>query len=156
MPLKLEEIGENLPDKARNYQKKLGINTTGKALYPYEHIDSVSKFKLEKFPSIEDFTSSLSGPVKEAEYNQAKAYFDNNCTTFKDYHDTYLNLDVVVLADRLIYWRDLLMKHFQIDLLKCASLPAAAKNCMMQLCRPKISLINGARSFRGVFYCTGL
>ena len=141
LPLKLEEIGKNLPSKARNYLNTICRDAPGKGLYPYEFIDSISKFDLKEFPSINDFTSSISGSVSKEQYDEAKTYFDNNCNTFKDYHDTYLNLDVAILADGLIYWRDLLMTHFQVDLLQCASLPAAAKNCMLQMCRPTISLI---------------
>ena len=141
LPLKLEEVGRNLPHQARIYQRKIGKESDGKGLYPYEFVDSISKFDVKDFPSIEEFTSSISGAIKQDEYDKSKAFFDKNCKTFKEYHDYYLNLDVAILADALIYWRKLLMTHFQVDLLKCASLPAAAKNCMLQLCRPRISLI---------------
>lgn len=142
LPLSLEELGENLPKDACYYQTLLNKDKSlGKSIYPYEHIDGIHRLEETEFPPIECFTSSLSGAVNKKLYEDKRNYFTKNCTSLKDFHRDYLVSDVAVLADALVHWQMLIDNQFNIDLLQCSSLPAASKECMLQICRPSLHLI---------------
>ena len=72
-----------------------------KGFYPYEHIDSIERFKENKLPDISKFysTSKQEG-ISEEEYKHAQNVWNTyNCKTLKDYHNLYLKTDVLFLAD---------------------------------------------------------
>ena len=64
-----------------------------KGVYPYDYMDSFDRFDGTKLPSQDAFFSKLSGsPCSDSEYTQL------DCRTMADYHDIYLQLDVLLLA----------------------------------------------------------
>ena len=72
-------------------------------MYPYDYMDDFDKFKEDGLPSIENFYSKLTGEdISDEDYNHAKNVWEEfKCKTTGDYHDLYLNADVLILADVL-------------------------------------------------------
>ena len=61
--------------------------------YPYEYMNNFEKFK-EELPSKEKFYSLLTGKkVSDKVWNKFEM------KTMKDYHDLYLQFDVLILSD---------------------------------------------------------
>ena len=60
-PMAIAKLAKNIPDDKLFHvsKEKYPDEEFGKNIYPYEHIDSVSKFKNKKFPSIKHFESSI-------------------------------------------------------------------------------------------------
>lgn len=71
-----------------------------KGVYPYEYMDSFSKFK-EQLPPIENFYSKLNDESVTAEdYKHAQEVWEKfNCKIMGDYHDIYLRSDFTLLGD---------------------------------------------------------
>ena len=72
-----------------------------KGVYPYEWMDDKENFKLEGLPARKDFYSRLKmSGISKADYKHAQEVCKQfKCKTFQDYHDLYLNSDVLLLAD---------------------------------------------------------
>ena len=64
---------------------------------PYNYMDSFDKFEETKLPFKDAFFSKLSGnPCSESEYTHAtRVCTAFGCRTIADYHDIYLQLDVL-------------------------------------------------------------
>ncbi len=79
-----------------------------KGFYPYEWVDNDSKLNHEVLPDIKDFYSSLKNEsLTEENYDHAKNVYEQlNCKTYKDYHMTYLECDVLLLADVFEHFRN--------------------------------------------------
>ena len=79
---------------------------------------SLEKLKCKKLPSYEDFVSKLRGNISHEDYVKAvRAWILFKCKTFKDYHDLYLDLDVMGLADIIENFRDLCLRDYGLDII---------------------------------------
>lgn len=74
-----------------------------KGFYPHEFVDSDDKLNYPELPPKESFCSKLSQANKsDQNYLHAQNVYDKlNCRSFKDYHSTYLQCEVLILADVL-------------------------------------------------------
>ena len=72
-----------------------------KGIYPYEYMDSWDRFEQIELPSKELFYSKLNlSEISELDYKHAeKVWKEFECRDLGDYHDLYLNSDVLLLAD---------------------------------------------------------
>ena len=76
-----------------------------KGIYPYEYMDSFERFGEIQLPEKEEFYSSLSGKgISDEEHAHAHAHAQEvwtkfGCQTLGDYHDLYVDTDVLLLAD---------------------------------------------------------
>ena len=66
-----------------------------RGVYPYAYMDSFDRFEETELPPQDAFFNKLSGsPCSDSEYAHA-----TGCETMADYHDIYLQLDVLLPAD---------------------------------------------------------
>ena len=105
-----------------------------KGVFPYDWFDSIDKFDYNKLPSIDDFDNKLCGSydiyeenkkrigdcknvkISDDEYSRANKVWDVfDCTTFENYHDTYLYSDVLLLADIFEKFRDMSIETYGLD-----------------------------------------
>ena len=72
-----------------------------KGTYPYEFMDGPEKFKLRELPPREKFYSSLTEKTaSEEDYARPQqVWTEFHISNMKEYHDLYLPLDVLLLAD---------------------------------------------------------
>ena len=88
-----------------------------KGVYPYEYMDSMSKFDEKKLPTIDNFYSRLnSSGISKEDYAHAKKLWE----FFKrkdlgDYHDVYVQADVIQLSDVFVNFRSLCLKEYELD-----------------------------------------
>jgi len=69
-------------------------------------------------PSKEKFYSSLTEKsISNEDYTHARDDWQAfNMNTFKDYHDLYMTIDVLQLTDVFENFKDICLKHYQLDL----------------------------------------
>ena len=69
--------------------------------YPYEYVDGRDKFLLTELSPIDAFCSSLSDEsITPEKYERAQRVLrEFSIENMQQYHDLYLNLDVLLLAD---------------------------------------------------------
>ena len=141
LPLSLKELGNQLSEEDCILQRKFGIQCGtkyGKGVYPYEWLDTTDKFSNTAFPLYEDFASSLSGLPPKADYDAALAFFNSNCATFKDYHLYYLQSDVLILADALQKFSQMIHKLTGMFLTRAMSIPQASYAGLWHHCKLEV------------------
>ena len=121
MASSLEKLAENLYDKEDKYKCVHSMKSIypdhyellcRKGFYPYEWVDDISKLDHIRLPPIEAFDNKLTQSKASPEnYEHAKNVYDKlNCSSFKDYHLTYLKCDVLLLADVFEQFRKVCFK----------------------------------------------
>ena len=88
-----------------------------KGVYPYEYVDSFSKFDETSLPPMEAFYSQLSeSGISFNDYNHAKNVWKAfKINTLGEYHDLYLKIDVMLLADVFEAFRTTAIKNYGLD-----------------------------------------
>ena len=88
-----------------------------KGVYPYEYMDSFEKFDEKELPAREQFYSSIKKEhICEEDYEHAQTVFRKfGMSSLGDYHDLYLKLDVVLLADVFEAFRNLCLNRYGMD-----------------------------------------
>lgn len=85
-----------------------------KGLFPYKWFDSFDKFDETSLPPPDqwynEMTNTLIDPTEAY-----KEWKENKFTTFKEYHDYYMKLDVMLLCDVFEEFRRTCVKAFKID-----------------------------------------
>ena len=111
MSSSLDNLIKNIPNDNKVFLKSLSKTDTEfeymnkKGYFPYEWLDSIDKLKLPITElKKEHFNNRLKlEALKDDEWDYIqKLIKDLNITTFEEYHDFYLNIDVNCLADVLI------------------------------------------------------
>ena len=71
-----------------------------KGVYPYEYMDSWERFNETSLPPKKDFYSELIlEDISDKDYLHAQKVFKEYCTDMGDYHDLYVQTDILLLAD---------------------------------------------------------
>lgn len=96
-----------------------------KGQFPYEYFDHPCRFLETALPPIESFHNTLRNEeCSLSKYQHAQDVWSQlKCETFQDYHDIYLLLDVVLLADIFENFRLICMQENGLEPLKYISLP---------------------------------
>lgn len=99
-----------------------------KGIYPYEFMDGVDKFDMTELPPRDKFYSKLKEEgVTDEQYGRAQgAWRKLGCKTMKDYHNFYLKMDVLLLADVFENFRSMCMSNFGLDPANYYTLPGFA------------------------------
>ena len=108
MSSSLDKLVSNLPRQSLRYTskrfegEKLDLMAR-KGVYPYDYMDSFDKFN-EKLPSKEEFHSILNDKdISDEDYKHAQNVWKTfKLKTMGEYHDLYLQSDILLLADRCI------------------------------------------------------
>ena len=122
MATSLEKLVNNLPkDDCIN----LGLYYSGdkfnllarKGVYPYEYTDSLEKLKETTLPPKEAFYSRLNVEgISDEDYAHAqKVWKTFKMEYFKDYHELYNKVDVLLLADVFENFRNICLKNYELD-----------------------------------------
>lgn len=107
----------------------------GKGVYPYEYVTSSKVFQEKSLPPHAAFNSTLRGSnITQEEYDYCLKCWDFlKCVEFGDYHDFYLKLDVLLLAEVWSAFVDLSYETHGLDPSHCISLPQFSWQCMLKM-----------------------
>ena len=102
---------------ARQKTKALKL-LTRKGVFCYEHFQSLEEMtNARNLPTREEFYSELNEKhISEADYAFAKNVFTFfKCKNVTDYMMLYCSLDVALLCETFLQYRNMVMEHFQLD-----------------------------------------
>ena len=114
-----------------------------KGVYPYEYMDGWDKFNEKLIPSKESFYSSLTlENITEIDYIHANNIFK----TFKlnnlgDYHDLYVKIDTLLLADVFENFRKACIETYELDPAHFISLPGLAWQACLKKAGVELELL---------------
>ena len=99
-----------------------------KGVYPYEYMDHWDRFNEEKLPNKSDFYSSLNMEnISEIDYRHTLKVFNKfNIKNLGEYHDLYVQIDTILLADVFESFRNLCLNTYGLDPAYFLSLPGLA------------------------------
>ena len=112
------------------------------------HIDlvrrkGVERFNETKLPSQDAFFNKLSGSsCSDIDYAHASRVWDAfSCETIADYHDVYLQLDVLLLAGFFEKFRGTCLDFYSLDPLHYCTTPGLALDAALRMSRVELELI---------------
>ena len=119
----LESLVKNLPKEsfknltARHENPEELELVMRKGVFPYDWFDSFDKLSETELPPIEAFYSKLNGThISEEDWSHAQKVWEVfNMCNMRDYHDLYLETDVLLLADVFENFRDVCMLNYKLD-----------------------------------------
>ena len=147
-PQSLHVLSKTLEDDEFKYLAETCIGDSfefirRKRVYPYDHMDSSDRFEETELPSSADFLNQLSGDAcSGVDYAHAVRVWDAfNCETLVDYHDVYLQLDVLLLSDLFEKFRKTCLNYYRLDPVHYYTIPGLAWDAALGMSKVKLELI---------------
>ena len=114
-----------------------------KGVYPYDYMDTPSKFNDTELPEREEFYSKLNDTnISEDDYQHAKDVWNTfNLKNMGEYHDLYLKTDILLLVDVFESFRKTCLAYYKLDPLHYISAPGLAWDAMLKMTGINLELI---------------
>ena len=115
-----------------------------KGIYPYEWFDNISKFDETSLPPKSAFFSKLNNAnISDEDFSFAQSVWAKyNCKNMGDYHDLYLSVDVLLLADIMESFRSLCLDIYKLDPCHYVSSPSLAFDAMLKHTSVELELLS--------------
>ena len=116
---------------------------TRKGVYPYEYMDSWDKFEETQLPPKEAFDSNLNmSSISEKDYQHAQRVWDAfKISNLGEYHDLYLETDVMLLANVFEAFRNTCLRHYSLDPAHFYTAPGLAWQACLKKAGIKLELL---------------
>ena len=148
MSSSLDKLVSNLREEDLTYTStafygyKLDLMSK-KVVYPYDFMDSMDKFENKELPKIEDFYSTLNEEhISEKDYIHAKEVWNAfRIKNMGEYHDLYLQSDVLLLTDVFENFRNTCMQYYGLDPCHYFTSPGLSWDAMLKMTKVKLELM---------------
>ena len=106
-------------------------------------MDNFDRFEDTELPPQSAFFNMLSGDAcSDADYAHAVRIWDAfDCETLGDYHDVYLQLDVLLLADFFAKFRRTCLNYYKLDPVHYYTTPGLAWDSALRMSKVNLELI---------------
>ena len=149
MSSSLDKLAGNLEDRDFIYTKDyftypIQFNLMKrKGVYPYDYMDSFSKFNDRELPKREEFYSQLTDEgISEDAYSHAQNVWNTfNLQNMGEYHDLYLKTDILLLTDVFENFRKTCLTYYKLDPLHYITSPGLAWDAMLKMTGINLELI---------------
>ena len=149
LPSSLDKLASNLTsDKLHNlrncYPEENEFQLLqNKGLYPYDYIDDETKLSSEQIPTKLDFYNKLKDEhISDENYKHFKHVWKVfKCKKFKDYHELYLKVDTLLLADIFENFRNTCMNTYQLDPVHYFTAPGLSFDSLLKYTKIKLDYI---------------
>jgi len=107
----------NFKHLKKHYAEKQLDSLLRKGIFPYDYFNNISVLNETSLPPKEKFYSSLiEKGISDEDYEHAqKIWREFNIKTFREYHDLYMKVDVIQLADVFENFRNVCLEHYKLD-----------------------------------------
>ena len=104
-------------------------------MYPYEYFSSYDSIKNSQFPPKDAFYWRLSEThiLNEDHKHGSDVFKFFNCKNMDDYMKLYYGLDVILLAEIFVKYREMVMKHFELDPIYYLGIPGLSFDIMLKM-----------------------
>ena len=114
-----------------------------KGVYPYEYMDCAERMKETTLPAQDQFFSHLTDEhISSQDYSHAQevwAKFDMH--RMHNYHDLYLETDVILLADVFEEFRKMSLNFYKLDPLHYVSSPGLSWDACLKMTNVTLELL---------------
>ena len=114
-----------------------------KGVYPYEYVDNWEIFDETSLPNKESFYSNLNMEnIDDIDYRHGNNVFKRfKLKNLGEYHDLYLEVDTLLLADVFENFRNTCLKIYELDPAHFLSLPGLAWQACLKKTNIKLELL---------------
>ena len=117
-----------------------------KGVYPYDLMDSMEKFEIKELPKIEEFNEKH---ISEKDYNHAKEVLNAfRIKNMGEYHDLYLQSDVLLLTDVFENFRNTCMQYYGLDSCHYFTSPGLSWDAMLKMTKVKLELMTDINTYQ--------
>jgi hypothetical protein len=115
-----------------------------KGVYPYDYMNGFDKLEEMQLPAKEGFYSRLNDEdISDEEYEHAqKVWKTFNMKSMRDYHDLYMETDVILLADVFENFRDICMESYDLDPCWYYTSPGLAWDACLKMTKIELELLS--------------
>ena len=154
MSSSLDKLVSNLPKEALIYTsqkfkgKELDLMSQ-KGVYPYDFMDSFDKFN-EKLPPKKEFYSVLNDEhISDEDYTHAQNVFHTfSLKNMGEYHDLYLESDILLLADVFENFRKTCLQYYKLDPCHYFTSPGLSWDAMLKMTKMQLELMTDIDMFQ--------
>ena len=151
----LEKLVSNLPKETLKYTSqrfkcdKFDLMIR-KGVYPYDYMDSFDKFEDTVLPTKDQFYSLLNDEhISDEDYQHAKNVWKMfSMKNMGDYHDLYLQSDILLLADVFENFRKTCLEYYKLDPCHYFTSPALSWDAMLKMTDIKLELMTDIDMFQ--------
>ena len=113
-----------------------------KGVYPYDYMNDFNKFNDTMLPSHESFYSKLNkSNIDKEDYERAKLVWSTfKINNMREYHDLYLKLDILLLADIFENFRAVSINTYKLDPCHYYTAPGLAWDAALLLSNVKLDV----------------
>ena len=134
-------------ERFENVKKRFDVNfdmLLRKGVFPYDWFNSLEKLDETQLPPKEAFHSKLNNSnITGDDFEHAlKVWEYFKMTTFREYHDLYMKLDVLLLTDVFANFRSLCLKNYGLDPCWYFTAPGLAWDACLKKTDVKLELLN--------------
>ena len=154
MSSSLEKLVSNMPRESLKYTSKQFKCTKldlmiRKGVYPYDYMDSFDKFN-DKLPRKEEFYSILNDEhISDEDYKHAQDVWNTfSLKNMGEYHDLYLQSDILLLADVFENFRKTCLEYFKLDPCHYFTSPGLSWDAMLKMTDIKLELMTDIDMFQ--------
>ena len=145
----LDKLAGNLSEDDFIYTKKYFTDPVQfnlmkrKGVFPYDYMDSFSKFNDTELPEREEFFSLLTdNNISEDDYRHAQNVWNTfNLQNMGEYNDLYLKTDILLLVDVFENFRKTCLAYYKLDPLHYITSPGLAWDAMLKMTGVYLELI---------------
>ena len=148
MATSLDSLVTNLPKEAfKNltsyYEGEQLESLLRKGVFPYDWFDGFDKLNATRLPPKEAFYSKLNDvDISETDYQHAQKVWETfEMKAMRDYHDLYLESDVLLLADVFENFRDVCHENYGLDPAWYYTAPGLAWDAALKITEVKLELL---------------
>ncbi|XP_072048278.1 uncharacterized protein [Amphiura filiformis] len=115
-----------------------------KGVYPYDHVDSLKKLEETCLPPKAAFYSRLNEEsISDEDYEHAQSVWESfEMKTLREYHDLYLESDVLLLADVFESFREVCQNNYELDPAWYFTAPGLAYDAMLKKTGARLELLH--------------
>ena len=149
---KLSTLVKNLPKDKFHYTKRYMPDNDlifRKCIFPYQYMTGPEVMEETCLPPKEAFYDALKEKdISDEKYEHAQQMWKEfRCETMRDYHDFYLKLDVLLLADVFENFRLTASSSYGLDPLHYLTLPSYSWDACLKKTRVELDLLDDPEKF---------
>ena len=155
MSSRLEKLVSNLPKETLKYtsQRFKGDKfdlMIRKGIYPYDYMDSFKKFEDTVLPTKDQFYSLLNDEhISDEDYQHVKNVWKMfSMKNMGEYHDLYLQSDILLLADVFENFRKTCLEYYKLDPCHYFTSPGLSWDAMLKMTDIKLELMTDIDMFQ--------
>ena len=149
MSQSLDRLSSNLSEDLLKYTRRAFPDPERfnllrrKGVYPYDYMDSFSRFRETSLPRGEDFYSILNDShISEEDYMHAQDVWRTfGIKNLGEYHNLYLQTDVLLLTDVFENFRRTCLQYYSLDPCHYYSAPGLSWDALLRMTNENLELI---------------